>query len=140
MGENKEFYLAQIRAKMAQVNPRLAYLQNPKSLDQIATHTDAIFQILDQVKEIVKQGSIDMDPPPDSMIPMIQKTRDIKATDFAIAAANLNIEKVKAISSDRKRAKLRDEAIMLIIDAKNIVKGQEYLDKLEAKLAELKSL
>jgi len=137
----EKLYVDQINAKMAQVSMRLANFENPKSFDQIAKNCDAIFLTLNQIKEIQKTcPSINMDPSPDSIISMIEKTRDIRATNFAIAVAGVNIEKAKAISSDKKRAKLLDEAKMLIIDAKNLVRGQEYLDKLEAKMAELKSL
>jgi len=137
----EELYVAQINAKMTQLNFRKAYIDNPKSLDQIAIHCDGIFLILNQIKEIQKIcPSIKMDPSPDNINLEIEKTRDIKATNFAIGAADLNIEKIKAISSEKKRAKLLDEAMMLIIDAKNLVRGQEYLDKLEAKMTELGSL
>lgn len=139
--KGEELYVAQINAKMAQMNMRLATFENPKSIEQIATQCDGIFLILNQIKEIQKTcPSINMDPSPDSIISMIEKTRDLRATNFAIAAADVNIEKVKAISSEKKRAKLLDEAKMLVIDAKNLVRGQEFLDKLEAKMGELKSL
>jgi hypothetical protein len=137
----EELYVAQITAKMTQLNQRKAYVDNPKSLAQIATHCDGIFLILDQIKKIQENYPlIKMTPTPDEIISEIEKTRDMKASEFAIAAANLNIEKVKAISSEKKRAKFLDEAKMLIIDAKHLVRGQEYLDKLEAKLTELKSI
>jgi hypothetical protein len=137
----EELYVAQINAKMAQVNLQLANIENPRSLGQIAKNCDGIFLTLNQIKEIQKIcPSIKMDPTPDNIILQIEKTRDIKVTNFAITVANLNIEKVKAISNEKKRAKLLDEAKMLIIDAKNLVRGQEFLDKLEAKMAELKSL
>lgn len=137
----EELYVAQINAKMTQLNLRKAYIDNPKSLDQIAIHCDGIFLILNQIKEIQKTyPSIKMSPTPDEIILEIEKTRDTKATDLAIAAANLNIEKVKAISSEKKRANLLDEAKMLIIDAKNLVRNPELLAKLEVKMTELKSL
>jgi hypothetical protein len=141
-GDMRDVFIAQTNAKMAQMNSRLAYLQNPKSLEQIAIHCDGIFLILDQIKAIQTMTSppITMDPPLDDIIRGMEKTRNIKATNFAIGAADLNIEKVKAISSERKRAKLIDEAKMLIIDAKKLVRGQEYLDKLAAKMTELGSL
>jgi hypothetical protein len=140
-GKMEELYVAQINAKMAQLNQRLAHVENPESLDQIATHCTGIFLILNQIKEIQKTcPSIKMNPRPDEIISQIEKTRDIKATDFAIAGANLNIEKVKAISNEKTRARLLDDAKMMIIDAKNLVRAPEFLGKLEEKLAELKSL
>ena len=137
----EELYVAQVNAKMTQLNLRKRYIDNPKSLDQIATHCDGIFLILDQIKDIQKIClSIKMTPTPDEIILEIEKDRDLNATNFAIAAADLNIEKVKAISNEKKREKLLDDAKMLIIDAKKLVRGQEFLDKLEAKMTELKSI
>jgi hypothetical protein len=141
MATMEEVYVGQINAKMTQLNFRKAYIDNPKSLDQIATHCDGIFLILNQIKEIQKAcPAIKMTPTPDDIILEIEQTRNIKATDLAIAAADLNIQKVKAISNEKKKAKLLDEAKMLIIDAINLVKGQEYLDKLDAKMTELNAL
>jgi hypothetical protein len=136
----KELYIAQIKAKMDQINPRLANIENPRSFDQIIKNIDGIFLIINQIKEIQTRTSppITIEPLPDDLIQMIGKTRDIKATNFAIAAADLSIEKIKAISSERKRVKLLDEAKMLIIDARNIVCDPELLNKLEEKLGELK--
>jgi hypothetical protein len=138
----RELYISQIKAKMNQINPRLANIENPRSLDQIVKNIDGIFLLINQIKEIQTRTSppITIDPLPDDLIQMIGKTRDIKATNLAVAAADLSIEKIKAIGSEKKRAKLLDEAKMLIIDAKNIVRAQEYLDKLEAKMTELGSL
>jgi hypothetical protein len=137
----KELYIAQIKAKMEQINPRLTYINNPKSIDQIKKHTDAIFLIIDQIKDIIKAyPSITMEPTPEDLYSMIEKTRDIKASNFAIANADLNIQKAKVIGSERKRIQLIDDAKMLIIDAKNIVRNQELLAKLDAKMTELGSL
>lgn len=79
---------------------------------------------------------------PSSEIPEIPaaKGQPGPAGPAAAAAADLNIEKVKAISSEKKRAKLLDDAKILIIDAKNLVRDPERLAKLEAKLAELRTL
>ena len=137
----EELYIAQITAKMTQLNLRKRNIDNPKSLDQIATHCDGIFLILNQIKDIQKAcPSIKITPTPDEIILEIEKARDLSGTNFAIAAADLNIEKVKAISNIKKREKLLDEAKMLIIDAKRLVRGQEFLDKLESKMTELLSI
>lgn len=136
----KELYVAQIKAKMAQVSQRLSVIQNPKSFDQIATHMDAILGLLSDIREFEKQYPGIMDPPTDQLIPMMEKTRDIKATIFALKIADLNIEKAKVISNDKKRANLLDEAKMTIVDAKGIVRDPEQLGKLEAKMTELKSI
>ena len=48
----KDFHIAQINAKIAQMNLRLTYLEDPRSLDQIATHSGAIFLILEQIRSI----------------------------------------------------------------------------------------
>jgi len=137
----EDLYVAQINAKMTQLNLRKAYIDNPKSIAQIALHCDGIFLILNQIKEIQRlYPAIKMTPTPDEIILDIENTRDLKATDFAIAAADVNIEKVKAISNEKKKSRLLDEAKILLIDAKSLVRGPEYLAKLEAKLAELSAL
>jgi len=139
--DREDVYLGQINAKMTQLNLRKVYIDNPKSIAQIALHCDGIFLILNQIKEIQKSyPAIKMTPTPDEIILEIENTRDIKATEFAITVADVNIEKVKAISNEKTKAKLLDEAKMLIIDAKYLVRGPEYLAKLEAKMAELNAL
>lgn len=142
MPEMKDVLIAQIKTKMTQINLRLANIENPRGFDQIAKNIDGIFLLINQIKEIqaMTNPPITIDPLPDDLIRMIEKTRDIKATNLAIAAADVNIEKVKAISNEKKKARLLDEAKMLIIDAKNLVRGPEYLAKLEAKMAELSAL
>ncbi|GEM_PF-7011769 len=137
----EQHYVGLIRAKMEYLNSRLNYIQKPQNIEQITKHCNAIFLIIDQLRDIIDAcPSINLEPKPDELLSVMEKTKNIKVTDFAISNADLNIEKAKAISSDRKRAKLIDEAKMIVIDAKNIFSDQEMLNKLETKLMKLKSL
>src|SRR5665647_569779 len=103
MPEMKDVLIAQIKTKMTQINLRLANIENPRGFDQIAKNIDGIFLLINQIKEIqaMTNPPITIDPLPDDLIRMIEKTRDIKATNLAIAAADVNIEKVKAISNEK---------------------------------------
>ena len=136
----RELRIAEVKAKMAQVGQRLAIIENPKSFDQIVTHMDSILLLLGQIREIEKQYPEIMDPPPDKLIPMMERTKEAKAATFAIKTADLNLEKAKVVSKKTTKTDLLDKAKMMIVEAKSYVTSQDLLDKLEAKLVELNSI
>jgi len=130
----------QIKAKMAQVNQRLQTIENPKSFDQIVTHMDSILLLVGQMVEFEKQYPNIMEPSPKDLYPMMEKSKDIKLATFALKIADLNIEKAKVVSKATTKTSLLDEAKMMVVEAKSLVKNEEFAGKLEAKLAELTNM
>jgi len=134
----KQAALSRVRIYMAQINERLNICSVVKNVRSIETQFNMIFINLDKIMEIENQYPNIMSPTAGELKIQFVKTKDIRIRDYAIAEANLNIEKVKEISKQTSKINLLDKSILFLVEAREFIKSPEYDLDIDNKIAEIK--